>query len=732
VSGFEQYVSRLNPAQKEAVLCTEGPLLIIAGAGSGKTSVLCCRVANIINSRLAAPWQILAVTFTNKAAGELRERLSGLDVFHDKICAGEIWAGTFHSTCVKILRRGIEAVGYRKGFAVYDTDDSLRVIKDCLKKLNISEKAFAPKTLLYAISKAKERLIPPGSFETSVEGKRDFFLEKAKEVYSMYQSALKAANALDFDDLIMKTVELFESRPDILEKWHKQFRYIMIDEYQDTNHAQYRLVSLLAGKNGNLCVVGDEDQSIYRFRGATIENILSFEEEFNARVIKLEQNYRSTENILGAANGVIKNNSSRKGKTLYTQIGGGEKVRLVMLPDEQAEAMFIAKEIEKGKGNGLSFGGNAVLYRTNAQSRAVELALARMSIPCRIIGGVRFYERKEIKDVLAYMSVIDNPFDAVRFSRIVNVPARGIGDTTQIEIGRISESYGISPVEAMTRADEFPSLRAKAGVLQKTAVIFTELANCDLPGLVDEITERTGYLKMLEKEGDTGADRIENVKELKSALVTFREENPDAVLSDFLGQVALVSDTDSFESDDKVALMTIHSAKGLEFNRVFLIGAEEGLFPSYRSLADPMDLEEERRLAYVAITRAKKALVITAAKERLLYGATQRNKVSRFVQEIPGEFITVEQNHVKKVGAAASAAVTAKTGSKTISKTEPPPPENIVFADGDRVRHRVFGDGTVLGCEPMGNDTLLEIAFDRVGTKKIMARFARVERAEKA
>jgi len=705
-------------------LHTEGPLLIIAGAGSGKTSVLCCRVANIILSKLAAPWQILAVTFTNKAAGELRDRLYAMDIPD----AGEIWAGTFHSTAVKILRRGIEAVGYRKGFVIYDGDDSTRVIKSCLKDLNVSEKAFSPKTIQNAVSRAKDMLIPPENFETSVFGKRDLFLETVQQVYALYQRKLKAANALDFDDLIMKTVELFENRPDVLQKWQKQFRYIMIDEYQDTNRAQYRLVSLLAGKNGNLCVVGDEDQSIYRFRGAAIENILSFEDEFGAKVVKLEQNYRSTGNILGAANGVINNNDRRRDKTLFTQIGDGEKVKLVIMPDEQAESMYVAKEIEKGKGKGINFGENAVLYRTNAQSRNVELALSRLSIPCRIIGGVRFYERKEVKDVLAYMSVLDNPFDLVRFRRIINEPARGIGDVTQLAIERVSEQEGSDPITVMARANEYEALRPKAAVLQRIAGIFAELSEMDLTELTDGIIEKFGYLKMLEKQGDEGVPRIENVKELKSAVLKFREENPEFGLTDFLTQIALVSDTDDYESDDKVSLMTIHSAKGLEFGRVFLVGAEENLFPSYRSLAEPAELEEERRLAYVAITRAKRSLVITAAKERMLYGATQRNKVSRFVREIPDEYIYVEQSAARP--AASKPAKPVSTAKPTARPSPKPAPAayNTVFGDGDRVSHKTFGEGTVLGSEPMGGDVLLEIAFDKVGTKKIMAKFARVEK----
>jgi DNA helicase-2/ATP-dependent DNA helicase PcrA len=520
----------------------------------------------------------------------------------------------------------------------------------------------------------------------------------------------------------------------------------MVDEYQDTNHAQYRLVSLLAGRGGNLCVVGDEDQSIYRFRGATIENILSFENEFNARVIKLEQNYRSTQAILGAANGVIVKNTQRKPKSLHSTIGGGDRVQLHILANEQEEAVFIAREIEKGKGQGVSFGSNAVLYRTNAQSRTIALALAWQSIPYRIIGGVRFYDRKEIKDIVAYMSVLDNPFDFIRFRRIVNEPKRSIGDVTQGEIERLSIEMGISPIDVMAASATIPSLSKKAAGLTVFAQIFAELSrvviNPDtgevgaIAELIDAIADLTGYRKMLQGQGDEGAERLGNIRELKSAAVKFAEENPESGLSDFLGQVALASDTDDYEQgEDRVALMTIHSAKGLEFGRVFLIGAEENLFPSYRSLADPMDIEEERRLAYVAITRAKNVLHITTARERLLFGMTQRNPVSRFVREIPEEHIYVNDKTRRVVKA--SAAAPAKkplnspfaAGRAVAAKPKPPANVNLVRYDsGERVKHKVFGEGTVLEVSEMGNDSLLEIAFDSVGTKKIMANFAKVEK----
>jgi DNA helicase-2/ATP-dependent DNA helicase PcrA len=728
---MDNNLTKLNQQQQQAVTHTEGPLLIISGAGSGKTSVLCHRIANIINQKLAQPWQILAVTFTNKAAAELRERLSAMNIPD----AGDIYAGTFHSSCLKILRRGIEAAGYRSGFTIYDTDDSIRVIKDCMKQLNISEKVITPKSLFSAISSAKDKLIKPALLECEVDGTSDYFLENVKKVYELYQSRLKSANALDFDDLIMQTVELLQNNADILEKWQRQFRYIMVDEYQDTNYAQYKLVSLLAGgSSGNLCVVGDEDQSIYRFRGATIENILNFEKEFNARVIKLEQNYRSTQNILNAANAVIKNNTQRKEKTLFSQIDGDDKVTLHILQDEQEEATCIAREIEQGKGKGISFGSNAILYRTNAQSRTVELALARSSVPYRIIGGTRFYERKEIKDVLAYMSVIANPYDFVRFRRIINEPKRSIGEVSQIEIERLSNTLGISPIDVMAQASQFDTLGRKSATLEKIAAVFNELsdnvAERDLSNLIDDIIEQTGYQKMLQSQGDEGADRLENIRELKSAAVKFQEENEGARLLEFLEQVALVSDTDDYErGEDCVAMMTIHAAKGLEFTKVFLIGAEEGLFPSFRSLADPMDIEEERRLAYVAITRAKRTLHITTARQRLLYGETRRNQPSRFVKEIPSKYINTCESQ-RKVNAAPkkkekfSYLANANKVAPPAANTAP----TLTFTDGERVVHKVFGTGTVTDVQQMGNDSLLEIAFDKVGTKKIMANFAKIEK----
>lgn len=770
---LERFFDKTNERQREAVFRTEGPVLIIAGAGSGKTTVLCNRIANLmlfgsaytsekvkvlspedtaflenyaegqvqkdgettmrlselLGENTAKPWRILAVTFTNKAAAELKERLLRLGA--ENSGASDVWAGTFHSICVKILRRGIDLIGYKKSFTIYDMDDSLRIIKAVMKDIDISDKSFNPKLVQNMISRAKDKLIEPEDFSEYGDGRRDFILETVKKVYREYQSRLKKSNALDFDDIIMKTVELFESAPEVLEKWQEQFQYIMVDEYQDTNKAQYKLVSLLAAKHGNLCVVGDEDQSIYRFRGATIENILNFESEFSAHTVKLEQNYRSTETILNAANAVIKNNTQRKDKALWSELGEGEKIELQTFSDEQGEALFIGNTVLDGFKDGKKYSDNVVLYRTNAQSRTVELALARMSIPYRIIGGTKFYDRKEIKDMLAYMSVIENPSDWVRLQRIINVPKRNIGDATQEEIQRISIGLGISALEVMERAAEFATLQKKVKPLNQLSAVFKELSSAEdrnLPSLVDDIIEQTGYREMLLKEGEEGEARLENIKELKSSVINFCEEFPDAGLPEFLEQAALIADLDSYEAgEDKTVLMTMHSAKGLEFDTVFLIGAEENIFPSYRSMVDPMDIEEERRLAYVAVTRAKKKLYITCAKQRLLYGQTQRNKLSRFIREIPQEYMESKDNSAPVNTARPNKKEKSgylQSQSRAIKKPSEKSENN--FSDGDRVTHNVFGDGTVLNAVSMGNDTLLEIAFDRVGTKKIMANFAKI------
>lgn len=772
---LERYFQRTNDMQKQAIFQTQGPVLIIAGAGSGKTTVLCNRTANlilfgdayhsdyipelslsdisflrhyangqventientmelsrIIGYKKTAPWRILAVTFTNKAATELKERLE-----HMGAPAGEVWAFTFHSACIRILRQGIEALGYKPGFAVYDMDDSQRVIKDVMKQLNLSDKVFNPKQLHAQISRAKDQLITPETFsEVSHNGKKDYMLSAVKSVYNEYQKALKAANALDFDDIIMKTVQLFEQEPEILEHWQNRFEYIMVDEYQDTNYAQYRLVSLLAKKRRNLCVVGDEDQSIYRFRGATIENILSFEKEFDAKVIKLEQNYRSTETILAAANKVISNNTQRKSKNLWSDLGKGDKIQILTFSGEREEGMFVANTIDEAVENGAKYADHVILYRTNAQSRTIEQELNRKNIPYTIVGGTRFYERKEIKDMLAYLSVVANPYDEVRFMRIVNEPKRGIGEASQAEIKRIANGLGISYVETLQRADEFPGLSKKSKVLMDLGELFAQLSDYDerdLSQLLEDLLQMTGYADMLKTQGDEGEMRLQNIRELKSAIMDYCEETPDASLEGFLERSALIADIDTYDGTlDRVSLMTMHSSKGLEYDTVFLVGAEENIFPSYRSNADPMDLEEERRLAYVAITRAKRKLYITRSEERLLYGQTMRNPISRFVKEMPSECVEYVNKTTPKSTFTPPPKKPGYLQSVTpIQQAKPVAAVSQTFSRGERITHNIFGPGTVLDATPMGNDTLLEIAFDRVGTKKVMANFAKIKKSE--
>lgn len=768
-----RFFSRTNPEQRKAIFKTGGAVLIIAGAGSGKTTVLCNRIANlllfgdayessyvppisaddmqflrfyaegkypdshevichlsdVIGHNRAKPWKILAVTFTNKAASELKDRLSLMNA-----PSGEVWAATFHSSCVKILRRSIESIGYRSNFVIYDTDDSKRVIKAVMESLNISEKTFSPKVVMNAISRAKDKLIPPEKFPVSYGDKPDFQLSAIRQMYIEYQKRLKASNALDFDDIIMKTVEVLKSDPQVLSYWQSHFDYVMVDEYQDTNVAQYELVKLLSGGTGNLCVVGDEDQSIYRFRGATIENILSFEKEFDSVVIKLEQNYRSTENILNAANAVIKNNTQHKDKKLWSNLGEGEKIKAYRFTDEQAEGAFVAAEILAAKAKGGKFSDNALLYRNNSQSRSLELALSKTAIPYKIVGGTKFYDRKEVKDALAYLSVICDPFDTVRLARIINEPKRSIGGVTWQEIERISLSLGISCVEVMERCEEFVSLSKKAKILKPVGQMFRELSETaeerDITAVFDDIMEQSGYVNMLLTQGEEGQTRIENIKELKSSMITFTEENENASLFDFLQQVALISDLDNYDStSDRVSLMTMHAAKGLEFERVFIVGAEENIFPSYRSLADAFELEEDRRLCYVAITRAKRELFITTAQSRLLYGQTQHNRISRFIGEIPSGYIEYED---KTTSMAAGGYSKPRTGSSGYLQrhTAPKREEEEVqsFSAGERIHHKTFGDGTVLTATPLGNDTLLEISFDTSGTKKLMAKFAKISK----
>lgn len=639
----------LNSQQKKGVFTTQGPVLILAGAGSGKTSVLTRRIAYLIENVGVNPWNIMAITFTNKAAGEMRERVDDIVGFGSE----SIWVTTFHSTCVRILRRHIDRLGYDTNFTIYDTDDQKNVMKEVCKKLDIDTKQLKEKTILNVISSAKDELISPVEYETSVMG--DFTKRKISMAYREYQDMLKKSNALDFDDIIVKTVELFKSCPDVLENYQNRFQYIMVDEYQDTNTAQFELIRLLADKYRNLCVVGDDDQSIYKFRGANIRNILDFEKIYpEATVIKLEQNYRSTQTILDAANAVIKNNVGRKDKSLWTEKGAGKRIHFRPFDNAFEEAEFIAEDIRKKKREGdYDYSQCAVLYRTNAQSRLLEESFIREGIPYDVVGGVNFYSRREIKDILAYLKTIDNGKDDLACRRIINVPKRGIGATSVAKVQEYADSTGISFFEALQRVEEIPAMNGgKAAEKLKNFALMIQMFRTkkefgSLEDLITDVIETTGYVKELQESGEEDAsDRIENIDELITKIVSFEQEKEElgeeAGLSAFLEEVALVADIDGVDKDDnKVLLMTLHSAKGLEFPQVYLAGMEDGVFPSYMTISsgDAMDMEEERRLAYVGITRAKEELTISCAKQRMIRGQTQYNPLSRFVKEIPSNLM---------------------------------------------------------------------------------------------
>lgn len=724
----------LNAMQQEAVNQTEGPLLILAGAGSGKTTVLVNRVQHIIGSGLAAPWQVLAITFTNKAAGEIRERL--INAIGPE--ANDIWAYTFHSCCARILRRFADRLGYTSHFTIYDTDDQKRVMKHCQKALEISDKILHHKSILSEISSAKDSLVDYEEYKKLAQN--DFRKARIADCYELYQKELLKSDAMDFDDIIFNTVRLLEGNPDVLELYQKQFKYVMVDEYQDTSHAQYILVSLLAGGYNNICVVGDDDQSIYRFRGATIENILSFENQYkNARVIRLEQNYRSTQNILDAANAVIANNKNRKGKNLWTQAGSGEKIIFNTLEDEAAEASFIAQEILKNVKNGKKMSDHAVLYRMNAQSRNIEITFAKSGIPHKVIGGNRFFDRKGIKDVISYFAVINNPADNVRLQRIINVPKRGIGDTMFANVMEIATGLGLSAFEVCERADEFQKTLRSAQKLQGFAAMIRHFQDClddDMPlsDLLQEVLDKTNYFDYLDEDPESAEDRKNNINELSSMFIKYQEEDADFELSDFLEDVALVADIDSYnEDDDAVVLMTLHSAKGLEFPIVFIPGMEESVFPGNQSVYSEEDLEEERRLAYVGITRAKEKLYLLNARRRMLYGTTNRNQASRFLREIPlsvTDDITVQSYvpHSKFGSFAQPAHSTSSSAAHKFGQVGGASASAQNYSAGDTVRHKAFGTGVVLSARAMGNDTMLEVAFDRAGTKKLMANYAKLEK----
>lgn len=742
----------LNEMQQLAVDTTEGPLLILAGAGSGKTTVLVNRVEHIISSHLATPWQVLAITFTNKAAGELRERL--VSAIGEE--ANDIWAYTFHSCCSRILRRFGEKIGYTNHFTIYDTDDSRRVMKQCQKQLGIEDKLINHKSILAEISRAKDSLISPEEYKQTAQN--DFRKSKIAECYELYQAQLKKSDAMDFDDIIFNTVKLLEENEDVRNIYQTQFKYVMVDEYQDTNHAQYVLTSLLADKYKNICVVGDDDQSIYRFRGATIENILSFENHYKgAKVIRLEENYRSTQNILDGANAVISHNKNRKGKTLFTRSGSGDKIVYKTVMSESEESQYIIDEIVKNVNNGMKYSDHAILYRMNAQSRNLEVMLTKSGISHRIIGGHRFFDRKEIKDIVSYLAVINNPSDNVRLQRIINVPKRAIGDTMFANVLEIGAGLGMSAFEVCERADEFQKTSRSASKLMNFTKMIRDFQECiengmGLNDLLQEVLDVTKYLDYLQEEPETYEDRVNNIKELSSMFIKYEEESEDANLSEFLEDVALISDIDSYnEDEDAVVLMTLHSAKGLEFPVVFIPGMEEGIFPGNQSMFSEEDLEEERRLAYVGITRAKKKLYLISSQQRMLYGQTSRNMPSRFLREIPSSVID-DQSVVARRSTGFTTPRTAyanasrnelghsshnKIGSYTQSSSSAhkfgqagnaAQKNNINFKVGDTVCHKSFGTGTVLTVTPMGGDMLLEVAFDKAGTKKMMANYARLEK----
>ena len=795
----------LNPEQRQAVLCTEGPLLLLAGAGSGKTTVLIHRVANLMRygcgsdsqqvpdwvepedldflrgyvqhpnperrlqaDRLCAldpapAWTILAITFTNKAAGELKRRLeemlgpSALDV----------WASTFHSACVRILRRDIERLGFPSSFTIYDTEDSQRVMKDCLKELNFDEKQFPPRTVLSVISQAKDKGQLAVEFDRQARQAGDFRLEKMAQLYTLYEKKLWGAGALDFDDIILHTVRLLEQDSQVREYYQNKFRYVLVDEYQDTNRLQYRLTALLAGGRGNICVVGDDDQSIYRFRGATIENILNFEHQYpGCRTIRLEQNYRSTKHILDAANAVVRNNQGRKGKQLWTAGESGDPVRLYTAMDENDEAQYVANVILDDYRKGERWNDHAVLYRMNAQSNQLEVAFKRNGIPYRVIGGTRFFDRAEVKDMLAYLSVVNNRQDDLRLRRIINNPPRGIGPSTVEKASAIAAGQGLSLWEVVSRPGDYPELSKAAPRLGQFTRMIGELeelaGRLDLAAFYEQVLERTGYAAMLTAKNDVESrTRLENARELLTSIQSYLANvEGEPSLAGFLDEIALYTDLDSHDPDeDAVVMMTMHSAKGLEFPVVFVVGMEEGIFPGMRSIGDPEEMEEERRLCYVALTRAKERLYLTCAGRRMLFGRTSANRPSRFTGEIPEQLLEQSGRGGYQARADAWQQADFDQRPRVVSyprdqvRSRPTPPQPVgyftsapagrggnskggglaarggysgvravldSYAKGDAVEHRAFGRGLVLSVQKIGGDALLEIAFDQVGTKRLL------------
>lgn len=772
---FDKLYSKLNDKQREAVYTVNGPLLVLAGAGSGKTTVLVNRIAHIISygnlymeedvpadalallpvmdavlasgnegdmrrllssfaSGGAAPWEVLCITFTNKAASEFKARLEAL--LGDK--AAELWAGTFHSVCVRILRRHIDLLGYSKSFTIYDADDSKRVITDIMKRLNVDEEVLTPRTVQNHISRAKERCVEWEEYEGEANG--DARLETIAKVYKQYTKELKEANALDFDDIILLTLKLFTENKEVLAKYQKQFKYILVDEYQDTNLSQSRLINMIGAHHRNVCVVGDDDQSIYSFRGATVENILGFDKVYtDCKTIRLEQNYRSTQTILSAANALIANNSTRKGKNLWTDRGEGERILLKKQFTQSGEAGYIVNYIKDQVAAGeAEYSDFAVLYRLNAQANALEIIFSKSRVPYRVFGGVRFYERKEIKDLVSYLAVISNPADDVRIKRIINVPKRGIGNTTTQTLFDIAESVG-GVYEALGRIDEYPEIGKGAARLKAFYGLIKSLreyANTAKPSeVVKEIIARTGYREMLESSEEP--EKAQLLDELVSSAMAFEEQAEEPTVDAFLADIALITDIDNY--DDKanaVTLMTVHSAKGLEFPVVFLPGFEEGVFPGDQSITSDRAIEEERRLAYVAITRAKKQLIITHTNTRLLYGQTKQNPLSRFAMEIPKNLVRIEQP-VKTVYNNVSEAKRRYASSQEsfVKNTRMAPPvqeekkrQSAQLSAGDAVEHMIFGNGVIQTVKDMGGDALYEIEFEKVGVKKLMASFAKLKK----
>ena len=776
----------LNPKQKEAVLHTDGPLLILAGAGSGKTRVLTHRIAYLIDECGVNPWNIMAITFTNKAAGEMRERVDNLVGFG----AESIWVSTFHSSCVRILRRHIENLGYTTSFSIYDSDDQKTLMRQVFKTLDIDTKQFKERSVLAAISSAKDKLITPEEFLLNAGG--DFREKKTGEIYKEYQKQLKKNNALDFDDLIVKTVELFQNNPQILDYYQERFRYIMVDEYQDTNMAQFKLVSLLASKYRNLCVVGDDDQSIYRFRGADIQNILSFENTFpGTMVIKLEQNYRSTQNILDAANEVIRHNFGRKDKTLWTANGEGDKILFKQFDTAKDEADFVVRQI---RDSGYSYQDQAVLYRTNAQSRLLEERCIFYNVPYRLVGGVNFYQRKEIKDILAYLKTIANGVDDLSVIRIINVPKRGIGATTIGRVTAFASEHNMSFYDTLKEAKQIPGIGKAAEKISRFIAqmeVFRAMAYSEeysMKDLIDHILEDTGYEEELQQEGEIEAQtRLENIEELINKAAAYEEDSEHPTLDEFLEQVALVADIDNVDdTEDRVTLMTLHSAKGLEFPKVYLVGMEDGLFPGMMSIMsdDKTEMEEERRLCYVGITRAKKELVLTAARQRMINGETRWSKPSRFINEIPSNLLDTDKlqpvfgkskqddpgdfglpwdqgskSGVSRFGMgynAYASKTTSPSGNSgagyknaknsgtggfgsSMQSLEPKKKPgfgktftvqkaaSLAYKEGDRVKHAKFGEGTVKEIVDGARDYEVTVEFDKGGQKKMLAGFAKLE-----